>query len=292
MTDIGYLAAFLGGALALLSPCSALLLPAFFAYSLSTPGRLVARTGVFYLGLATTLVPLGAASTAASRLFNGHRELLIALGGWIVIAMGLAQILGLGFASRRAQAAAARITPVGGLHVSARLRLRPGRLLRGADPRGGADGDRGQRLTGVRRLDARRLRAGHGAAAVRAGVVVGPLQARHPGLAARPGIHPRKAAAAHHLAAVRSVLHRHRRAVPALQRDQCAARGSRRGRRIPGRGMGDADRQRRTGLRPDRGGRAGRRGGAGPYCPSAGEEAKDDGAKPQDGAEQSRSGAE
>ncbi|MFJ9470296.1 cytochrome c biogenesis CcdA family protein [Streptomyces caniferus] len=111
MNDIGYLAAFLGGALALLSPCSALLLPAFFAYSLSTPGRLVARTGVFYLGLATTLVPLGAASTAASRLFNGHRDLLIAVGGWVVIAMGIAQILGLGFASRRAQAAAARITP-------------------------------------------------------------------------------------------------------------------------------------------------------------------------------------
>ncbi|MFF9477305.1 cytochrome c biogenesis CcdA family protein [Streptomyces sp. NPDC014733] len=111
MTDIGYLAAFLGGALALVSPCSALLLPAFFAYSLSHPGRLLARTGVFYLGLATTLVPLGVASTAASRLFNGHRDLLITVGGWVVIAMGLAQILGLGFASRRAQAAAARITP-------------------------------------------------------------------------------------------------------------------------------------------------------------------------------------
>ncbi|MFF7412294.1 cytochrome c biogenesis CcdA family protein [Streptomyces lydicus] len=110
-TDIGYLAAFLGGALALISPCSALLLPAFFAYSLASPGRLLARTGVFYLGLATTLVPLGAASTAASRLFNGHRELLVTVGGWVVIALGVAQILGLGFASRRAQAAAARITP-------------------------------------------------------------------------------------------------------------------------------------------------------------------------------------
>ncbi|MCB5908377.1 cytochrome c biogenesis CcdA family protein [Streptomyces pinistramenti] len=111
MTDIGYLAAFLGGVLALISPCSALLLPAFFAYSLANPGKLLARTGVFYLGLATTLVPLGAASTAASRLFNGHRDLLVAVGGWVVIAMGVAQILGLGFASKRAQAAAARITP-------------------------------------------------------------------------------------------------------------------------------------------------------------------------------------
>ncbi|MEU8549553.1 cytochrome c biogenesis CcdA family protein [Streptomyces roseoverticillatus] len=111
MTDIGYLAAFLGGALALVSPCSALLLPAFFAYSLASPGRLLARTGVFYVGLATTLVPLGVASTAASRLFNGHRELLVTAGGWIVIAMGAAQILGLGFASKKAQAAAGRITP-------------------------------------------------------------------------------------------------------------------------------------------------------------------------------------
>ncbi|MCQ8770688.1 cytochrome c biogenesis CcdA family protein [Streptomyces telluris] len=111
MTDIGYLAAFLGGALALVSPCSALLLPAFFAYSLASPGRLLARTGVFYVGLATTLVPLGVASTAASRLFNGHREALVTAGGWIVIALGAAQILGLGFASKKAQAAAGRITP-------------------------------------------------------------------------------------------------------------------------------------------------------------------------------------
>ncbi|MEU1781699.1 cytochrome c biogenesis CcdA family protein [Streptomyces abikoensis] len=111
MTDIGYLAAFLGGVLALVSPCSALLLPAFFAYSLASPTRLLARTGVFYLGLATTLVPLGAASTAASRLFNGHRELLITVGGWVVIALGAAQIVGLGFASKKAQAAAGRITP-------------------------------------------------------------------------------------------------------------------------------------------------------------------------------------
>ncbi|GHF36551.1 cytochrome C biogenesis protein CcdA [Streptomyces mashuensis] len=111
MSGIGYLAAFLGGVLALVSPCSALLLPAFFAYSLTGAGRLLLRTGVFYAGLATTLVPLGVASTAASRLFNGHRELLVTAGGWLVIALGLAQIGGLGFASRRAQAAAGRITP-------------------------------------------------------------------------------------------------------------------------------------------------------------------------------------
>jgi cytochrome c biogenesis protein CcdA len=111
MTDIGYLAAFLGGLLALISPCSALLLPAFFAYSLDSAGRLLLRTGVFYAGLATTLVPLGVAGSYASRFFHGNRELLILVGGWLIILLGAAQILGLGFASRRLAALSGRIRP-------------------------------------------------------------------------------------------------------------------------------------------------------------------------------------
>lgn len=111
MTDIGYLAAFLGGLLALVSPCSALLLPAFFAYSTDGAARLVARTGIFYAGLATTLVPLGAAGSLAGGFFNGHREVLVAVGGWLIIALGVAQILGLGFAPRRLAEASGRIRP-------------------------------------------------------------------------------------------------------------------------------------------------------------------------------------
>ncbi|PRH78457.1 cytochrome C biogenesis protein CcdA [Streptomyces solincola] len=119
MTDIGYLAAFLGGLLALLSPCSALLLPAFFAYSIDTRTRLLARTTVFYAGLATTLVPLGAAGSFAGRLFHHHRDLLITAGGWLIIALGAAQLLGLGFASRRLAEAAGRIRPTTALSVYA-----------------------------------------------------------------------------------------------------------------------------------------------------------------------------
>ncbi|MDA8368329.1 MAG: cytochrome c biogenesis CcdA family protein [Nocardiopsaceae bacterium] len=95
--DIGYLAALLGGLLALLSPCSALLLPSFFAYAFRAPGRLLARTAVLYAGLCLTLVPLGAGSALVSGLFYGHRELLITIAGWTVIAFGAAQILGLGW---------------------------------------------------------------------------------------------------------------------------------------------------------------------------------------------------
>ncbi|WP_338671758.1 cytochrome c biogenesis CcdA family protein [Streptomyces sp. SCSIO 30461] len=119
MTGIGYLAAFAGGLLALLSPCSALLLPAFFAYSIDSTTRLVARTGVFYAGLATTLVPLGAAGSFAGRLFYGHRDLLVATGGWLIIALGVAQVLGRGFAPRRLAEAGGRIRPTTAVSVYA-----------------------------------------------------------------------------------------------------------------------------------------------------------------------------
>ncbi|MER6334290.1 cytochrome c biogenesis CcdA family protein [Streptomyces sp. NPDC001034] len=106
MSGVTVTTALLGGLLALLSPCSALLLPAFFAYSFTSRTRLSLRTAVFYAGLCVTLVPLGVAGSFASRLFYGHRDLLVMVGGWMVIALGLLQILGLGFGSRRLQQAA------------------------------------------------------------------------------------------------------------------------------------------------------------------------------------------
>ncbi|WP_203181571.1 cytochrome c biogenesis CcdA family protein [Streptomyces pratensis] len=117
--DIGYFAALLGGLLALVSPCSALLLPAFFAYSFESASRLLARTGIFYAGLATTLVPLGAAGSYAGRLFYGHRDALVLGAGWLIIGLGLAQILGLGFASRRIAALSGRIRPTTAFSVYA-----------------------------------------------------------------------------------------------------------------------------------------------------------------------------
>ena len=98
MGQLGLTAALLGGALTLISPCSALLLPSFFAYAFARPRDLAARTAVFWAGLATTLVPLGMGSALVSGLFYGHRQQLIAGAGWLIIAMGVLQILGKGFA--------------------------------------------------------------------------------------------------------------------------------------------------------------------------------------------------
>src|SRR5829696_25611 len=98
VVEVSFLASFLGGLLSLLSPCSALLLPAFFAYAFQSHGELVGRTAVFYLGLCATLVPLGMGISAVSALVYGHRSTLITVSGVIIIALGVVQIAGGGFA--------------------------------------------------------------------------------------------------------------------------------------------------------------------------------------------------
>src|SRR5215210_4507174 len=98
VVEASFLASFLGGLLSLLSPCSALLLPAFFAYAFQSRGVLVGRTAVFYLGLCATLVPLGMGISAVSALVYGHRSTLITVSGLVIVAFGVFQLLGGGFA--------------------------------------------------------------------------------------------------------------------------------------------------------------------------------------------------
>ena len=97
MVEASFLASFFGGVLSLLSPCSALLLPAFFAYAFQSRRELVGKTIVFYLGLAATLVPLGMGISAVSSLVYGHRGALITVSGLLIIALGILQLAGGGF---------------------------------------------------------------------------------------------------------------------------------------------------------------------------------------------------
>ncbi|WP_219466606.1 cytochrome c biogenesis CcdA family protein [Nonomuraea rhizosphaerae] len=98
MSGIGYAAAFLGGLFSLVSPCGALLLPAFFAYAFPGRRELLGRTLLFYLGLCAVLVPLGMGSAQVSRLFYGRQELLVAVAGWTLIGLGVLQVAGQGWA--------------------------------------------------------------------------------------------------------------------------------------------------------------------------------------------------
>jgi cytochrome c biogenesis protein CcdA len=98
MVEIGLAGAFLGGLLALVSPCAALLLPSFFAYAFDGAGMLLRRTGIFLLGLMATLVPLGAGVGALGATITAHRWAITLTGGLLLVALGLAVALGWGFA--------------------------------------------------------------------------------------------------------------------------------------------------------------------------------------------------
>lgn len=101
-------AALLGGALALLSPCSALLIPAFFASSSGVGARLAVNVGMFFLGLLTVLVPLGVGAQVVGGFFTSHRTTLIWVAGVVIIAFGVMQLLGLGFDMQRLMPSQAR----------------------------------------------------------------------------------------------------------------------------------------------------------------------------------------
>ncbi|TFD75610.1 cytochrome c biogenesis CcdA family protein [Cryobacterium fucosi] len=93
--DIGYAGALIGGVLTLLSPCSVMLLPAFFAFAFSTPARLLGRTAVFYLGLIATLVPVGVLAGTVGAFLIQNRTVLVVGAASIVIVLGLIQLIGI-----------------------------------------------------------------------------------------------------------------------------------------------------------------------------------------------------
>ena len=94
MIEIGFLGAVLAGVLAILSPCSALLLPAFFAYAFQTRRELVRRTGDFLFGLLLVLIPMGAGAGGIGAILNQNRLLLVTIGGGILIVFGVMMMLG------------------------------------------------------------------------------------------------------------------------------------------------------------------------------------------------------
>ncbi|MDW8327203.1 MAG: cytochrome c biogenesis protein CcdA [Anaerolineales bacterium] len=97
-------AAFLAGVLSFLSPCTLPILPAYFAFTFQAQRQsVVLMTVAFFLGLATTVTLLGATATAISALLFQHIQSLMLLGGWVIILLGVMNLLGLGFAGPQFQ---------------------------------------------------------------------------------------------------------------------------------------------------------------------------------------------
>jgi len=96
MLEVSFLATFLGGVLALFSPCSALLLPIFFANAFAGGAGLLRRIAVFYLGLCTVLVPLGTGVSLVGAAVLDHRDATILAAGLALVGFGLLELSGRG----------------------------------------------------------------------------------------------------------------------------------------------------------------------------------------------------
>jgi cytochrome c-type biogenesis protein len=89
---------YLTGVLSLLSPCCLPILPAYFSFTFGAQrSRVLAMSIAFFLGLATTMVVLGASITALGALIFPYRDTIARLGGLVIIGFGMLSILGKGF---------------------------------------------------------------------------------------------------------------------------------------------------------------------------------------------------
>lgn len=91
-------AAFLAGVFSFLSPCTLPILPAYFAFTFQARReRIVLMTVAFFLGLATTMVLLGAVTSAISNLLFQNLKEITLIGGLVVIVLGVMSFFGKGF---------------------------------------------------------------------------------------------------------------------------------------------------------------------------------------------------
>jgi cytochrome c-type biogenesis protein len=95
-------AAFLAGVFSFLSPCTLPILPAYFAFTFQARReRIVLMTVAFFLGLATTMVILGATATALTQVLFRNLEAITTVGGLVIIAFGVMSVFGKGFAGMK-----------------------------------------------------------------------------------------------------------------------------------------------------------------------------------------------
>ncbi|RAX49076.1 cytochrome c biogenesis protein CcdA [Arthrobacter sp. AQ5-05] len=111
--EAGLVFAFAGGVLGLFSPCNAMLLPAFFAHAATSGRRLRVLGLAFLVGMLATLVPLGLGIGWLGGVLSIDRRLLLVAAAWVIIALGLIQILGGGFDLTRLLPARTRIRRAG-----------------------------------------------------------------------------------------------------------------------------------------------------------------------------------
>ena len=90
--------AFGGGLLSFVSPCTLPVLTAYFAFAFqSGRSRIAANTLAFLAGLATTFSIFGAAGFFLGRFLLRNQQLILLVGGAVIVVFGVMSLLGKGF---------------------------------------------------------------------------------------------------------------------------------------------------------------------------------------------------
>ncbi len=102
ISNILYFVAFIGGALMILSPCSAATLPAYFASSFGATNKpskflITRRTIAFFGGFALVYAFIGAGASFVGRILNIYQEYLSVGAGVLLIIFALLMLSGRGF---------------------------------------------------------------------------------------------------------------------------------------------------------------------------------------------------
>ena len=89
---------FFGGVLSFLSPCTLPILPAYFAFATkSSRSQIAVNTLAFILGLATVFALFGASASALGSLMRQNQDLILLIGGALIVVFGAMSLLGKGF---------------------------------------------------------------------------------------------------------------------------------------------------------------------------------------------------
>jgi cytochrome c-type biogenesis protein len=112
------LLAFAGGIFSFVSPCTLPILPAYFAFaSQSGRSRIALNTIAFMLGVATMFSLLGASASVLGRVLLNNQQLLLLIGGALVMFFGVMSLLGKGFTGLAPKSSGTANSGAGGSYI-------------------------------------------------------------------------------------------------------------------------------------------------------------------------------
>lgn len=95
LLGVSVVASFLGGILALVAPCCvSFIFPAYFASAFKEKSRILLMTFIFFLGLATVLVPVALGLSALTQLISRYHYEVFLGGGLFLILLAILAIFG------------------------------------------------------------------------------------------------------------------------------------------------------------------------------------------------------